>query len=135
MLIIYTTNKAFIIPNLLIFRTNSFPITSCSHSLNSLLINLIRNGASGRTRTCTRRLIWPVLWRGISSRLYQLSYRGNSGGSGEIRTHGPFRIVCFQDRCNKPDSATLPIQFSSSTVYYSLATYCCLSKTEQLLVS
>ena len=30
------------------------------------------------------------------------------GGSGEIRTHGPFRIVCFQDRCNKPDSATLP---------------------------
>ena len=30
------------------------------------------------------------------------------GGSGEIRTHGPFRAVCFQDRCNKPDSATLP---------------------------
>ena len=30
------------------------------------------------------------------------------GGSGEIRTHGPFLIVCFQDRCNKPDSATLP---------------------------
>jgi hypothetical protein len=31
------------------------------------------------------------------------------GGSGEIRTHGPFRAVCFQDRCNKPDSATLPL--------------------------
>ena len=31
------------------------------------------------------------------------------GGSGEIRTHGPFLIVCFQDRCNKPDSATLPL--------------------------
>ena len=30
------------------------------------------------------------------------------GGSGEIRTHGTFRFVCFQDRCNKPDSATLP---------------------------
>ena len=29
------------------------------------------------------------------------------GRSGEIRTHGPFRAVCFQDRCNKPDSATL----------------------------
>jgi hypothetical protein len=31
------------------------------------------------------------------------------GGSGEIRTHGPFRIVCFQDRCIKPGSATLPL--------------------------
>ena len=31
------------------------------------------------------------------------------GGSGEIRTHGPFRAVCFQDRCNQPDSATLPL--------------------------
>ena len=31
-----------------------------------------------------------------------------TGGSGEIRTHGPFLVVCFQDRCNKPDSATLP---------------------------
>ena len=30
------------------------------------------------------------------------------GGSGEIRTHGTFLFVCFQDRCNKPDSATLP---------------------------
>ena len=30
------------------------------------------------------------------------------GGSGEIRTHGPFLIVSFQDWCNKPDSATLP---------------------------
>ncbi|CAB4137954.1 hypothetical protein UFOVP328_151 [uncultured Caudovirales phage] len=30
------------------------------------------------------------------------------GGSGEIRTHGAFRHVCFQDRCNKPGSATLP---------------------------
>ena len=30
------------------------------------------------------------------------------GGSGEIRTHGPFRAGSFQDCCNKPDSATLP---------------------------
>jgi hypothetical protein len=30
------------------------------------------------------------------------------GGSGEIRTHGPFRADSFQDCCNKPDSATLP---------------------------
>ena len=30
------------------------------------------------------------------------------GGSGEIRTHGPFLIDSFQDCCNKPDSATLP---------------------------
>jgi hypothetical protein len=36
------------------------------------------------------------------------NYPGKIGGSGEIRTHGPFRAVCFQDRCNKPDSATLP---------------------------
>ena len=32
----------------------------------------------------------------------------NIGGNGEIRTHGPFLVVCFQDRCNKPDSATFP---------------------------
>jgi hypothetical protein len=31
------------------------------------------------------------------------------GGSGEIRTHGPFRAGSFQDCCNKPDSATLPL--------------------------
>ena len=31
-----------------------------------------------------------------------------NGGSGEIRTHGPFRADSFQDCCNKPDSATLP---------------------------
>ena len=40
------------------------------------------------------------------------NHSGNSpnfGGSGEIRTHGPFLVVCFQDRCNKPGSATLPI--------------------------
>ena len=24
------------------------------------------------------------------------------GGRGEIRTHGTFRFVCFQDRCLKP---------------------------------
>jgi hypothetical protein len=24
------------------------------------------------------------------------------GGSGEIRTHGPFRVAGFQDRCNRP---------------------------------
>ena len=30
------------------------------------------------------------------------------GGSGEIRTHGPFRIDSFQDCCHKPDSTTLP---------------------------
>ena len=30
------------------------------------------------------------------------------GGSGRIRTHVPFRIHCFQDRCLKPCSATLP---------------------------
>ena len=24
------------------------------------------------------------------------------GGSGEIRTHGPFRAAGFQDRCNRP---------------------------------
>jgi hypothetical protein len=66
-------------------------------------------GASGRTRTCTRRLIWPVLWEGISFRLYQLSYRGEKnnfddtdyvaeveavlfGAPSEIRTHG-FRVL------------------------------------------
>ena len=26
----------------------------------------------------------------------------DSGGSGEIRTHGPFRVAGFQDRCNRP---------------------------------
>ena len=31
------------------------------------------------------------------------------GGSGEIRTHGAFRHDSFQDCCNKPDSATLPL--------------------------
>ena len=31
-----------------------------------------------------------------------------SGGRCGIRTHGPFRIVSFQDWCNKPDSANLP---------------------------
>jgi hypothetical protein len=36
------------------------------------------------------------------------NYSRMFGGSGEIRTHGPFRIGCFQGRCNKPDSATLP---------------------------
>jgi hypothetical protein len=48
--------------------------------------------------------------------LIQLSYCAiitsllnvSTGGSGEIRTHGPFRIVCFQDRCIQPGSATLP---------------------------
>ena len=48
--------------------------------------------------------------------IYSLSRRAPSasrstlqiGGSGEIRTHGPSRIVCFQDRCIKPGSATLP---------------------------
>ena len=30
------------------------------------------------------------------------------GGRGRIWTHEPFLISCFQDRCNKPDSATLP---------------------------
>ena len=40
------------------------------------------------------------------------NHSGNSpnfGGSGEIRTHGTFLFVCFQDRCNKPGSATLPL--------------------------
>ena len=32
----------------------------------------------------------------------------NTGGSGEIRTHGPFWIDSFQDCCHKPDSTTLP---------------------------
>ncbi len=27
---------------------------------------------------------------------------GSLGGSGEIRTHGPFRAAGFQDRCNRP---------------------------------
>ena len=27
---------------------------------------------------------------------------GYFGGSGEIRTHGPFRAAGFQDRCNRP---------------------------------
>ena len=30
------------------------------------------------------------------------------GGNGEIRTHGPLPVVGFQDRCNKPGSATFP---------------------------
>ncbi len=30
------------------------------------------------------------------------------GGSAGIRTLGTSRFVGFQDRCNKPDSATLP---------------------------
>ena len=30
------------------------------------------------------------------------------GGSGEIRTHGPFTVDSFQDCCNQPGSATLP---------------------------
>ncbi len=31
------------------------------------------------------------------------------GRSGEIRTHGPLLTIDgFQDRCNKPGSATLP---------------------------
>jgi hypothetical protein len=31
------------------------------------------------------------------------------GGSGEIRTHDPLPDDDFQDRCLKPDSATLPL--------------------------
>lgn len=31
------------------------------------------------------------------------------GDSGWIRTNGPFRNASFQDWCNKPDSATLPL--------------------------
>ena len=30
------------------------------------------------------------------------------GGSGRIRTHEGFLPACFQDKCLKPDSATLP---------------------------
>ena len=49
---------------------------------------------------CTRR---PKCYQSLTEYSMLLN-----GGSGEIRTHGPFRIVCFQDRCNKPGSATLP---------------------------
>ena len=56
-------------------------------------------------------LMHPFLDDGLANRWF--NHSPNSpyffGGSGEIRTHGSFRIVCFQDRCNKPDSATLPI--------------------------
>ena len=30
------------------------------------------------------------------------------GGSGRIRTHEGLFPACFQDKCHKPDSATLP---------------------------
>ena len=30
------------------------------------------------------------------------------GGSGRIRTHEGLLPACFQDKCHKPDSATLP---------------------------
>lgn len=33
---------------------------------------------------------------------------GQNGGRSGIRTHGPFRVCCFQDSRIKPDSATLP---------------------------
>ena len=43
------------------------------------------------------------------------------GGSGEIRTHGPFRIGSFQDCCNKP---TLPrFRLYGLTVQESNLTY------------
>lgn len=35
------------------------------------------------------------------------TYRGY-GGKREIRTHGTFLFFGFQDRCNKPDSASFP---------------------------
>ena len=46
---------------------------------------------------------------------YHPAHAPKFGGSGEIRTHGPFRVVCFQDRCNKPGSATLPVILAGGT--------------------
>ena len=70
-------------------------ISAVSHSLKALKFNFQRAfawlllspppacydvkelGATGRTWTCTPRIICPVLWRNIKPSLYQLSYSGN----------------------------------------------------------
>ena len=68
-------------------------IVQYNTSKTKILQHLIRT-ISNKTSSLT--LLWVLTWLLLF------------GGSGEIRTHGTFRFVCFQDRCNKPDSATLP---------------------------
>ena len=57
-------------------------------------------GDLGRIRTCDRLLRRQLL--------YPAELPGQFGGEGGIRTPGTFPYVGFQDRCNKPDSATSP---------------------------
>ncbi len=77
-------------------------------------------GGDGGIRTLDTLLAYAPLAGEYLRPLGQLSV---FGGSGEIRTHGAFLLDSFQDCCNKPDSATLPLDFKERLVFNKLSVY------------